>query len=75
MSDCFIGLPLMIRRTFCVRGIEQPALRFLILFANDEGYRFAIVQPFMDDGIQKFTREEWLPRDLAQEYSMYDLSL
>jgi hypothetical protein len=32
----------------CVRGVEQPALRFLILCANDEDRRFAICQPFMD---------------------------
>jgi len=59
----------------CVRGIEQPALRFLILFANDENYPFGIVQPFMDGGTQKFLCGEWAAKDLAQEYCIYDLSL
>jgi Restriction endonuclease len=58
----------------CVRGIEQPALRFLILFANDENYPFGIVEPFMDGENQKFLCREWAAKDLAQEYCMYDLS-
>lgn len=58
----------------CVRGIEQPGLRFLILWADGENGRFAIMQPFMDGKDQKFAYEEWSARDLAEEYCMYDLS-
>jgi len=53
----------------CVRGLEQPSLRFLVLCAEDEGRNFAIMRPFEnDDGQQMFTFEEWTPRDLAHEY-------
>lgn len=58
----------------CVRGIEQSTLRFLILVANDEGHYFTIILPFDDEGDLKFTCQEWNPKDLAQEYSMHDLS-
>ncbi|WP_216209780.1 restriction endonuclease [Amycolatopsis aidingensis] len=58
----------------CVRGIEQPALRFLMLCADQEGKSFAILQPFEEDGRQKFTFEEWDARALASEYSIDDLT-
>jgi hypothetical protein len=59
----------------CVRGIEQPSLRFLLLCAHDENRLFAIIQPCKEDGQQKFICEERSARDLALEYSVYDLSL
>jgi hypothetical protein len=68
------------RRTFnnspdiCVRGIEQPTLRFLILESNDRKFRLAIVVPFMDGKTSKFVCNEWTAQDLAREYCIYDLS-
>lgn len=59
----------------CVRGIEQPALRFLLLMANNEGRLFAICQPFADgDGGQKLICQAWTAKELAREYSMTDIS-
>jgi hypothetical protein len=74
-AELFHQLTFNNSRDICVRGIEQSALRFLILFANDENYPFGIVQPFVDDdGNQKFLCGEWTAKDLEQEYCMYDLS-
>ena len=58
----------------CVRGIEQPALRFLILCAHRESRSFAILQPFSEDNRQKFTFEEFAARILAREYLIDDLA-
>ena len=60
--------------TVCVRGIEQPALRFLILCANRESRNFAILQPFKEGKGYKFSCEGWTARDLAQEYAADDLT-
>ncbi|MGW0731524.1 restriction endonuclease [Streptomyces sp. NPDC002851] len=59
----------------CVRGIEQPALRFLMLMADSEGRQFAICQPFDDEeGRPKMICQGWTARELAREYSMVDIS-
>lgn len=59
----------------CVRGIEQPTLRFIILNANHEQRRFAILRPFTDDaGHKKFECEIWTAKNLARDYCMNDLS-
>ncbi|MFE7467741.1 restriction endonuclease [Streptomyces sp. NPDC057499] len=53
----------------CVRGVEQPMLRFLTLMAHDEGRSFAICLPFIgDDGTPKVQAAEWSAKDLAHEY-------
>lgn len=59
----------------CVRGVEQAALRFLLLNAHDGAFRLAIVMPFMtDDAKTKFTCEERTAEELAEEYCTYDLA-
>ncbi|MEV6779403.1 restriction endonuclease [Streptomyces syringium] len=59
----------------CVRGIEQPALRFLMLMADSEGRSFAICQLVMDEkGNPRVICQGWTARELAREYSMVDMS-
>lgn len=53
----------------CVRGVEQPMLRFLTLMAHDETRTFAICRPFTDaDGLPKVECHGWTAQELAHEY-------
>ncbi|SEE54401.1 Restriction endonuclease [Streptomyces sp. 2112.3] len=59
----------------CIRGVEQPMLRFLCLMADNEGRSFSIGHPFIDEeGNQKAAFTTWTGRELAHEYSTRDLS-
>jgi hypothetical protein len=58
----------------CVRGLEQPALRFLVLSANDGEFKLATFEPVTDDGSVKFACREWGAQDLAKEYCVEDLT-
>ncbi|NEE29809.1 restriction endonuclease [Streptomyces sp. SID7982] len=53
----------------CVRGVEQPMLRFLTLMAHDERRNFAICRPFIgEDGTPKVECHSWTAKELAHEY-------
>ncbi|MEW1830368.1 restriction endonuclease [Streptomyces sp. NPDC088196] len=53
----------------CVRGVEQPMLRFLTLIAHDEGRNFMICRPFLDEhGKPQVECHSWTAKDLAHEY-------
>ena len=59
----------------CVRGVEQPMLRFLVLMANEENRLFAIGQPYIDEGgTKKAVFQGWTAQELAREYSTVDIS-
>ncbi|USX56333.1 restriction endonuclease [Lentzea sp. HUAS12] len=57
----------------CVRGIEQSTLRFLIMWAHDDGSRFFILEPH-DESPGLFAGRGWTARDLASWYCTDDLS-
>jgi hypothetical protein len=57
-----------------VRGVEQSMLRFLILESDYEGRRFSVMQPYRDEGRDKFACTLYTAREFAEEYSTYDLS-
>jgi hypothetical protein len=53
----------------CVRGVEQPMLRFLTLVAHDEKRNFAICRPFLSEGgTPKVECHGWTAKELAHEY-------
>jgi hypothetical protein len=74
-AELFHRLAYNISPEICVRGVEQAALRFLLLNAHDGAFRLAIVMPFMNGDVNtKFTCEEQTAEELAKDYCTYDLS-